>query len=214
MDLTFPNPRAVALRRAAAWAPMVLLAGALTACAPTVREFDGGRAVREIEVSQKGPVAGVGIEGSDIVRMTDAMMRDMLAEPVLGGRPVPPRVIVDAEHFVNDSMQALNRHAITNRLRVALNRSSQGRMVFIARHFDRMVAQESALRGNPARPRATADYRLGGRIVSLDSRNQRTGEIQRYNQITFEMVDLAEETVVWSGIYEFQRAATDDIVYR
>jgi hypothetical protein len=38
--------------------------------------------------------------------------------------------------------------------------------------------------------------------------------IQRYNQITFEMIDLERGTVAWSGIYEFARAAADDVIYR
>ncbi|MEZ5653250.1 MAG: penicillin-binding protein activator LpoB [Burkholderiaceae bacterium] len=170
--------------------------------------------MREIEVSSKGSVAGVGVESSDVVRMTDAMMRDMLATPELSNRASPPRVIVDAEYFVNDSSQAINKRAITNRLRVALNRASKGRMTFIARNYTQMVSHEMALRGQSGNPVATADLRLGGRIVSMDSRNRRTGEIQRYNQITFEMIDLNNETLVWSGIYEFQRAGADDIVYR
>ena len=48
----------------------------------------------------------------------------------------------------------------------------------------------------------------------MDSRNPSNGMVQRYNQIVFEMVDLERGTIVWSGIYEFARAAQDDIVYR
>jgi hypothetical protein len=61
---------------------------------------------------------------------------------------------------------------------------------------------------------AGADYRLTGEIASLDSRDTRTGLIQRYNQITFEMVDLESGEIVWSGQYEFERAAADDVMYR
>ena len=38
--------------------------------------------------------------------------------------------------------------------------------------------------------------------------------MQRYSQIIFEMVDLETSEIVWSGIYEFGKAAQDDIIYR
>jgi hypothetical protein len=70
--------------------------------------------------------------------------------------------------------------------------------------------------GTTGMMRATlgADYRLGGRIASVDQRSSRSGMIQRFTQITFEMFDLESSEIVWSGIYEFLRAAADDAVYR
>jgi hypothetical protein len=59
-----------------------------------------------------------------------------------------------------------------------------------------------------------ADYRLSGVISTLDSRSAKTGIMQRYNQISFEMIDLESGQIVWSGLYEFARSAADDVVYR
>ncbi len=96
-------------------------------------------------------------------------------------------------------------------------------MVFVGRQFAGMVAAERDLKRSGTvdvattgltQAQAGADYRLGGRITSLDSRDAKTGMQQRYTQITFEMVDQERGTIVWSGIYEFQRAAADDVVYR
>lgn len=182
-----------------------------------------GVATRDIDTSIRGPVAGIGIEGHDIVAMTDQMMRDMLSVPVLAGSSKAPRVIVDAEHFTNDSSQAINKNTITDRLRVGLNRASQGRMVFVGRNYARMVETERDLKragvtdvGTTGLTKAQAggDFRLGGRISSLDSRSNKSGLMQRYNQVIFEMVDLETGVIVWSGIYEFARVAADDIVYR
>jgi hypothetical protein len=64
------------------------------------------------------------------------------------------------------------------------------------------------------RAQAGADYRLGGRISSLDSRDRRNGTAQRYNQIVFELIDLESGMIVWSNLYEFNKAAQDDVVYR
>lgn len=177
----------------------------------------------DIDPSVRGPVAGVGIEGQDIISMTDRMMRDMLQSPTLANASRPPQIIIDSEFFINESAQRLNKNAITDRLRVGLNNASQGRMVFVGRNYAGMVAQERDLKRSGTvdvgttgltQAQAGGDYRLGGRIVSVDQRNPKTGAIQRYNQVTFEMVDLERGTIVWSGLYEFARAAADDIIYR
>jgi hypothetical protein len=194
-------------------------------CAQTAIQNPSGVAPVNIDPGKPGTIQGVGIEGHDIVAMTDQIMRDMLSFSQLvtpnGGKP--PRVIVDAVYFQNDSTQPINRNMITDRLRVHLNRAAQGRMVFVGRQYANMVEQERQLRrdgkvdvGTLGLTRATmgGDYRLGGRIASLDQRSSRSGMIQRYTQITFEMVDLESSEIVWSGIYELARSAADDVMYR
>jgi len=171
----------------------------------------------------RGPVSGIGIEANDIVGMTDRMMRDMLASPVLAGSATPPRVIIDAEYFANESSSRLNKNSITDRLRVALNRSSQGRMVFVGRQYADMVDKERQIKRQGvtdagttplAKAQLGGDYRLGGRLTSLDARSPATGQMSRYNQIIFEMVDLETGQIVWSGLYEFLKTAQDDVIYR
>lgn len=182
-----------------------------------------GVPTRNIDPAVQGPTGGVGIEGSDIISMTDQMVRDMLSYPALANREKAPGVIIDAEFFVNDSSQPINKNSITDRLRVELNRAAGGRIRFIGRNYSKMVEQERDLKREGATDVATtgltkaqkgADFRLGGRITSLDSRNTKTGMQQRYTQITFEMIDLESSEIIWSGFYEFSRAGADDVIYR
>ncbi|MBN9409983.1 MAG: penicillin-binding protein activator LpoB [Burkholderiales bacterium] len=177
----------------------------------------------EVDPSRKGPVSGVGVEGQDIVAMTDQMMRDILAEPIFVDTGKRPRVIIDSQYFVNESSQAINRNIITQRLMVNLNRAARTRMQFINRQNSAMVEQERQLKRSGTvdvgttgltKAQAGADYRLSGKINSLDSRNVRTGMVQRYTQISFELTDLESGEIVWAGIYEFARAAADDVIYR
>ena len=171
----------------------------------------------------RGPVAGVGLEGSDVITMTDQMMRDMMANPKLAGAGTPPRVIIDSQYFKNDGAQPINLNVITDRLRVNLNRAASGRMTFVSRENAAMVAQERDLKRSGTtdvgttgmtRAQAGADYRLGGRMATVDARNASTGMIQRYTQVTFEMIDLENATIVWSNLYELSRSAADSVVYR
>ena len=173
------------------------------------------------EVQQS--TAGVGIESQDIVSVTDRMMRDMMQNPMLVNRATAPRVIVDSKYFTNESSsRTVNKNLFTDRLRVQLTRAANGRMVFVGREHIGMVEKERQLKrsgttdaGTIRTTQATAgaDYRLVGRISSLDSVKNSTLTTSRYHQIIFEMIDLELGTIVWNGIYEFQKTAQDDVVY-
>lgn len=200
-------------------------AAALTACAtpPNLDNSAGRRVVYQDVASTSATVAGVGMESQDIVSMTDRMMRDILANPAIAGRSTPPRIIIDSEYFANDSSSRINKNSITDRLRVELNRAAQGRLVFVARHYGDMVSREREAkragdtdRGTirSTKAKAGADFRLGGRITSLDANSKSSGAVSRYHQITFELVDLEYETIAWSGLYEFKKEAQDDVLYR
>jgi hypothetical protein len=188
------------------------------------KSYDKGMPAQELDPRVRGPVSGVGIESQDVIGMTDRMVRDMLSNPQLAGRQVAPRVIVDDQYFTNESSQRLNKRIITDRLRVNLNRASNGRMVFIGREYAAMVAEERELKREGTtdvgttgltRAQAGADFRLTGRITSEDSAAQDgTGRVQRFNQITFEMIDLENGVIVWSNIYDFSRVAADSVMYR
>ena len=42
----------------------------------------------------------------------------------------------------------------------------------------------------------------------------KSGMIQRYTQIVFEMFDMETGEIVWANMYELSRAGADDVVYR
>ncbi|MDB5798249.1 MAG: hypothetical protein JWP36_2151 [Paucimonas sp.] len=196
---------------------------ALSACVTMPVQNTAGVASMDVDPSRKGPVSGVGVEGQDIVSMTDQMIRDMLAEPFFAANGKRPRVVVDSQYFVNESSQAINKNIITQRLMVNLNRAAKNKMQFVNRQNTAMVEQERALKRSGTTDTGTrgltraqlgVDYRLSGRISSLDSRNVKSGMVQRYTQISFEMTDVESGEIVWTGMYELTRAAADDVVYR
>ncbi|MBI3446139.1 MAG: penicillin-binding protein activator LpoB [Magnetospirillum sp.] len=209
------------MRRLPALASVIAAGLSLAACQRV--DNSAGSPTTYIDPGSMGPVKGVGIESQDIIGMTDQMLRDMLAQPRLANAQVPPNVIIDAEYFYNESSSRLNKNSITDRLRVGLNRAAAGRMQFVGRNYADMVQKERDLKRQGTVDKATlpaaraqkgGDYRLGGRITSLDARDPKTGQAQRYSQIIFEMVDLETSEIVWSGIYEFAKAGQDDVIYR
>ena len=204
-------------------AALVALSGLAACSTPNLDNSAGRRVVYQDVATTSNTVAGVGMESQDIVSMTDRMVRDILSNPAIAGRSTPPRIIIDSEYFANDSSSRMNKNSITDRLRVELTRAAQGRLVFVARHYGDMVSREREAKRNGDTDRGTirttkakagADFRLGGRITSLDAASKSSGTVSRYHQITFELVDLEYETIAWSGLYEFRKEAQDDVLYR
>lgn len=174
------------------------------------------------DVSSPGLIRGTGIESQDIQSMVDKMVRHMLANPVLGNAGKPPRVIVNAAYFENQSSQRLNKNILIDQLAAQLQMAANGRILFIDRDNADMVAKERDLKregitdvGTTGLTRAVAgaDYRLNGRITSLDSRTS-TGVMERYMNIVFRMTDLENGLVVWTNQYSFKKAGQDDVIYR
>ena len=161
--------------------------------------------------------------GSDFPVLVNLYGTRQRIEQIFADTGKRPRVIIDSQYFVNESSQAINKNIITQRLLVNLNRAARSKMQFINRQNSAMIEQERELKRSGTvdsgttgltKAQAGADYRLSGKINSLDSRNVKTGMVQRYTQISFEMTDLESGEIVWSGIYEFSRAAADDVIYR
>ncbi len=170
-----------------------------------------------------GAVRGVGTESQDIVSMSDQMMRDMLTIPQLMSAQVSPRIIIDARHFRNESSEMIDKALITDRIRVGLIRAAQGRVRFVGREYIDATEMERELKdsgrvdvGTTGRTRATAgaDFRLVGRIGTRDAVDPRTGMRERFSQYTFELLDLEYGEIIWSNLYEFKKATTDNVVYR
>jgi hypothetical protein len=196
----------------------------LAACStPNLDNSAGRRTVYQDVATTSAAVAGVGMEAQDIVSMTDRMARDILSNPAIAGRATPPRIVIDADNFHNESSSRINKNQITDRLRVELTRAAQGRMLFLGRHYGDMVSKEREAKRSgeydggtirATKAKAGADFRLGGRITSTDAMSKSSGMVNRSHQIVFELVDQEYETIVWSGIYEFRKEAQDDVLYR
>ena len=199
-----------------------LAAGGCTSYQTRVKNTPGRPTVYE-DPGTPGVIQGIGIESQDLISASDEMVRDMLANPQLAGRATPPRVVIDAEYFINEGSSRINKKLIADRLRINLNRAAGSRMVFLARHRMDMVAAERQAKRSGEVDAGTieqkvapagADYRLGGSIKTLDAVDARSGLTSRYHQIDFEMIDLESSVIVWSNQYEFKKTAQDDISYR
>lgn len=199
---------------------IIAAAGLLSACATTQPP---SRPVSYQDVASPGIVSGVGIESQDIVGVSDAMARDLLSDPGVMKMARAPRIIMDTEYFKNESTQRLNKNLIVDRLRINLQRASRGKLVFVSRESAAMVNSERELKRDGVtdtgttgltKAQAGGDYRLIGRISTLDSRSPSTGAVERYTQLSFELVDLESGVSSWANQYELKKGGQDDAIYR
>src|SRR5690606_28310542 len=112
----------------------------------TTVDNSAGRATVYEDARSPGKVQGVGVESQDVMAVTDQMMRDMLSNPMVMGREVSPRIIIDSEHFTNESSSRINKNMLTDRLRINLNRAANGKLIFVGREYANMVEKERELK--------------------------------------------------------------------
>lgn len=205
----------------------IAVCAALAVLSAPAAAFDKkkGTQAQELDPQGRGAVSGIGIESRDIDAMADMVLRDIMTRPDIMDRPAAPRIILDQSSFTNDSSQRINAKLITDTLRSALNRASAGRVRFVNRERTLLLDQERELKeqgtadvGTLGKQQAISgsDYVLIATMVSLDSRDGgRSGIQQRRTQITFELVEVETQDIVYtSEPYITFRAASEDVVYR
>jgi penicillin-binding protein activator len=205
---------------------LLVLVLALAGCVtnPSV-PYSAGASSIDVDPTRRGPVAGVGIEGHDINSMAEEMIRDMLGDPdvMTPGKTVRPRVVIDSQCFKNEGSQAINKNSITRTLANLLTRAAKRQFQFVSQEDSAAVELQRDLKRSGATDMGTraltkavsgVDYQLCGNITTLDSRNVRTGMVQRDTRIFFRLIDSETTDVVWSNQYNINRAAADDVVYR
>ena len=135
------------------------------------------------------------LTGSDIGLISDEMVTSMLASSALQRAGSTPRIILDKSYLRNNGYQAINKAIIINKLRAGLIQRAEGRFAFVSAGM-------------------AADYILSGTIEAIASANPSTGSMLRYHQFSFEILDIKSGNPVWSGLYETERKAVEDEIYR
>jgi penicillin-binding protein activator len=203
----------------------VLVATALCAAwALSPAEAQRARPAEDIDPASRMANFGTGIGIGDITKMADILVRDMFQRPDIMNAPKPPRIILDGAHIYNKSSQRIDTDVISDQLRAQLIRAAQGRLRFLSRENIQLIEEERELKrqgqtdvGTRGLTRAVAgaDYRLVGRLTSIDGRDTRTGAQQRAMQLVFELVDLeSTETVYISEPYVTVRQETTNVMNR
>lgn len=206
--------------RMAAWSITLLAGGLACGCG-------GGHKVNGGHQPEPVLIGGLRVLPQDVNDMCTRMCRGIMAKPEIASRDKPPRVVIDAQHFENAGSQPMDKKIITDQLRVQLfiaaSRDGAPRMIVLDRENFGMVLKERDLQhgglvdpGTIERTEAPmgADFRLTGRIGTMDSIDPRTGREQRFYQFTFQLTNLQTGAFVWADQYKLEKAGTRDEVLR
>lgn len=179
-----------------------------------------GLSVREVDPRVPGtPWAGTGPESQDVLAAADKMTQSLLTAPVIARAEDPPTVVL--LNFRNRSRFPINADIFLKKLRVQLNSSAAGNMIFLGREKLDAVAREreakrqgfvSASADKRQELPAGADYFLTGSIDGLAKQSSRGKE--DYLLYTYQLIDAESSAVVWEDQFEIKRVGLDDAVYR
>lgn len=201
---------------------IILVLFVICGCVSTPPNADGVKA-HYIDPGVNSQPSGLGFESGDIVAMTDKIVAEISNIPAFFEAKDPPRIVVDALYFKNEGSTRIDKNLITDRIRMGLIQSAKGRLFFVSRDNLDMMLQELKLKqvgivklddeGDSESKIVAADYRLGGRITTRDVVTN-TGEISRFHQILFELIEIRTGSIIWSEIHDFKKVAQDDVIYR
>jgi hypothetical protein len=209
-------------RSASRAATLGLLAGITllaSACTRTNLNDTAGIPVREIAPDRPGVVAGTGPESQDLLRVSDKMLRSILATPAVANATSPPTVVLLP--VKSNTRFTINKNIFLKRLKATLNSQARGKVKFLARdEIDSILAERDlkragAVEANPERATRApkgADYFLTG---SLDGMGQASGGgTSDYILYTFKLIDAETSEEVWEDMVEIKKEGVDDVVYR
>lgn len=197
----------------------VVSAALVTGCASSGVKNPSGVGVTEMKADERGFVAGTGVESQDLVAVTDKMARSIAGVKQIANATVPPRIVL--EPVVNDTRFTINKDLFLNRIRIELNKKSQGKVVFLAR--DRMAALEkerelkrtgqvTASSDPTLQEFKGADFFLTGKLQGMTTRTK--AGTSDYVLYSFQLIDPRTSEIVWEDSAEMKKQGLEDAAYR
>ena len=188
-------------------------------CASQGVQNPTGVPVTEMGASERGFVAGTGVESQDLVAVSDKMARSILAIPEIASAPAVPRIVLDP--VVNDTRFPLNKDIFNDRIRIELNKNSLGKVRFLARDRMQALERERELKQTgqvtaAADPNVTefrgADYFLTGKLSGMTTKT--SAGTSDYVLYSFQLIDARTSEIVWEDSSEIKKQGLEDAAYR
>ena len=191
----------------------------LVGCASNGVKNPSGVPVTQMRGDERGFVAGTGVESQDLVSVADKMARSILNIPEISRAQTPPRVVVLP--VVNETRFPIAKDIFVDKVRIELNRNSQGRVRFLARDTMTTLEQErEAKRAGTVTSSSDAkvqefkgaDYFLKGKLQGLSTRT--SGGTSDYVLYSFQLVDARTSEIIWEDASDVKKQGLEDAAYR
>jgi PBP1b-binding outer membrane lipoprotein LpoB len=218
------------------WACLLGTVGLILACAgcaSPLRQNPGGTVI--INPDQRDKLGGTGIESEDIRSAATKFAAAILSLPQIAQKPQGTGIAIAP--VVNSSRHLIDKDLLTARLRIELNKYSQGRVRFFAQGAGQDVrtevlaekdrerlAQTMANSGGavvsssgdvrkPNSGLAGADFILTGELKGLGKATN-GGDRSDYILMSFQLIDAVSNQIVWEDGYETKKVSSIDAVYK
>ncbi len=191
----------------------------LGGCASSGVKNPTGVPVTQMRGDERGFVAGTGMESQDLVSVADKMSRSILNIPEISRATSAPRIVVLP--VVNETRFPISKEIFIDKIRIELNRNSQGKVRFLAR--DAMPALEAerqqkrdgtitATSDPKAQEFKGADYFLKGKLQGMSTRT--SAGTSDYVLYSFQLVDARTSEIVWEDAADVKKQGLEDAAYR
>lgn len=194
---------------------ILLMLPAIALTAGCKKKFE----IRDVDPSRAGEVRSLGPESQDVLAISDEMSRSLLASPAFKDSSKSPTIVMLP--MVNNTRHAFNQEIFSSLLKVELNKSSNGRLKFVARDISEDVLKEREMKREGdvdydpdlrARVPAGADYFLKGRADGLAAVSTK-GQSDTIGY-TFKLIDSETMIEVWEDMFITKKEGKDDVIYR
>ena len=195
--------------RRAALAVLVASAGLSAAACKS------GASMTRLDPSKDDTLGGTLIDSSDVTEISNRA-----ADDLSGVLLKSPRndVVVAFPVIKNESIQPINTALLSDRIRDRVFHAAAPRVKFVAREqLDEVMKEREGKRsgvftGEERKQLLGANFLLTGRIKSLSKKYE--GDRADYFQLSFQLVDAEDGSMVWSNSYEFKKQGESGVIYQ
>lgn len=192
-------------------------------------------ATEVIHPDQRDNLGGTGIESEDIRAAATKFAAGILSLPQVAQKPQGVGIAIAP--VVNSSRHLIEKDLFSARLRVELNRHASDRVRFFAQGAGERVRQEILAEKDaeqakklveegggtvvsstvdvvgPSSGLANVDFILTGELRGL-SKAAKGGARSDYILMTFQLVEVSSNRIIWEDAYEVKKKSTIDAVYQ
>ena len=185
----------------------------LSSCATTAPTRSYSTSISPDEDDRLG---GTGIESTDIRTAARKMAESILEVPEISQTDGVPRITLLP--VVNNTRFIINQDIFTKKIRIDLNKNSQGKMRFLARDRIKAIEKERAEKrdGTFTASKATdmlgVDFFLTGELNALSKASE--GSRSDYILMSFQLIDSETSDIIWEDAYEVKRVGIAGVAYQ
>jgi len=175
-----------------------------------------GKPAVTIDPSEKGFVAGTGVESQDLIQVTDKMARSIVGTPQIANAKQPPTIgLLPVE---NNTRFPIQKDIFNKRLKALLNSKCAGKVTFVARDRMEAISKEKEMKAKGQvtntgeKPVLGVDFFLTGELTGLSSAS--SAGRSDYVLYTFRLIDAENSAEVWEDMAEIKKQGLEDAAYR